>query len=127
MCPQEFLINARFKIKSCEIGRSNELDEIAVSFHIASKQHELARRIILVSVGSSFGRESELYPDNRFETRFFRVFIELKSPIEITGVRERNRTHPELFGASYKFFGSTKSLQKRIVCMGMKVDERHYN
>ena len=110
---------------SFDLRSRYEIDEVLVSAEIFGKEDDLIELIILLSIVSSFFRESKLHSDDRLDPFFFACLIELKSTVHIPTVSDGNSTLTKLFCSLGKLLWISKCSLECIVCMSMEVDERH--
>ncbi len=94
---------------------------------IFRKQNEM--RSFIVHSGAFFMkricRDIRLKSDNRFNVCFFRGFVKFNRAVKIAVVGYRDRRHAEFFRGVHQIRNLRESVQKRIVRVSMKMNERH--
>jgi len=124
---QEIMIDARVIIKSFQLGGAGDLEQVFVTGHVFSEQHQVVRVFVFLGIAVIHPACGHIgfNPDDGFNTRINRRLEEIDHAEHGAVIGDGHRVHAQFLHALDQLFDIAEAVEQRVFCMNMQVGERH--
>ena len=126
MCPQQFLVDARFVVKTIQVRFGDDLDQVLVTGLIFGEQNQMISRIARTAglfVEARTGGDIGLATDDRFQALFVGRLVKFDRAIHAAMVGDRDRRHVAGVRLIHHIRNTASAVEQAVLGVQMKMDK----